>query len=554
MNHELARLFAQRVAEGLQRRSVTSCSRWAERYRVMGGRSFPGPWTFTYHPWLRGMHDSEAELNVGMKAAQMGFTETALNIVFYHIDIKAVDVLYVLPAQTPDASDFSAARFDPALEMSPHLEHLFSDVKNVGHKRAGSTNLYIRGSRSRSGLKSIPTGLIILDEVAEMTAENIPLALERAAGQLEKMVWMLSTPTVHRQNIHQYYLNSSQNHFQFSCPRCSRFTELVFPECLVITAEDLNDPRVRDSHLVCKDCKGVLPHETKPDWLSTGRWESSFTDRDSAGWHISQLYSPTVKPSDIARTVLLAQSDPAAEQELYNSKLGLPHAVDGARITDEDLETSKRGYKRSDARGGGFLTMGVDVGKVLHYEIDQWILPPPNAGHMDINVASRCKLLTYGKLREFEELDRLMHEFGVHFCVIDANPERRKALEFANRFHGRVRLCFYGRGIQGKVIHVSEAEATVTVDRTSWLDLSLSRFRRSRHDDSIIIPYDVDAEYCDHLKAPVRVYLKDKDGNPVGRYDEGNSPDHYAHARNYAEIALPLGMTLGDHEHIGSFL
>jgi phage terminase large subunit GpA-like protein len=140
MDHELARVFAKRIAEGLKRKNLTTCSRWACECRVMG-QPFPGRWTFDHHPWLRGMHDSEAELNVGQKAAQMGFTETVLNIVFYHIDIKAVDCLYVLPAKTPDASDFSAARFDPALESSPHLASLFSDVKNVGHKRAGSANL-----------------------------------------------------------------------------------------------------------------------------------------------------------------------------------------------------------------------------------------------------------------------------------------------------------------------------------------------------------------------------------------------------------------------------
>jgi phage terminase large subunit GpA-like protein len=131
------------------------------------------------------MHDSEAELNVGQKSAQMGYTETVLNITFYNIDVRNIDCLYVLPAKTPDASDFSAARFDPALELSPHLSKIFSEVKNVGHKRAGTTNLYIRGSRSRAGLKSVPVGFIVLDELDEMTQENVRWLLkERRSGQL----------------------------------------------------------------------------------------------------------------------------------------------------------------------------------------------------------------------------------------------------------------------------------------------------------------------------------------------------------------------------------
>ena len=108
--HEIARLMADRIAAGLKRRSLTKCSLWFKLCRIMG-KPYPGPWTFRHHPWLKEMHDSEAELNIGQKSAQMGYTETALNISFFHIDVKRTDCLYVLPAQTPDASDFSAARF-----------------------------------------------------------------------------------------------------------------------------------------------------------------------------------------------------------------------------------------------------------------------------------------------------------------------------------------------------------------------------------------------------------------------------------------------------------
>ena len=54
------------------------------------------------------MMDSDAELNVGMKAAQIGYSEAVLNRTFFTLDVKKQDVLYVLPSQTPDASDFSS--------------------------------------------------------------------------------------------------------------------------------------------------------------------------------------------------------------------------------------------------------------------------------------------------------------------------------------------------------------------------------------------------------------------------------------------------------------
>lgn len=539
MDHVLKNLIAERVSEGLKRKTITSCSRWAMKCRVMG-RPYPGPWSFTHHPWLREMHDSDAEMNVGQKSAQMGYTETVLNRTFYNIDVKGIDCLYILPAKTPDASDFSAARFDPALELSPHLTKIFSEVKNVGHKRAGTTNLYIRGSRSRAGLKSVPVGCIILDELDEMTQENIPLALERSSGQVEKSVWMVSTATIDNFGINKYFQQSSQNHFTFKCPACSRWEELTFPNSLVITADDFNDPKVHESHLICTQCKVVLPHASKPIWLGTGKWQETYTDRDSQGWYVNQLYSTTVSPSDLAKSYLRGQYDRADEQEFYNSKLGLPHIVDGARVTDTQLDNARGQHKRGLTAPGELITMGVDVGNWCHYEIDQWFLPPANTAGADLSVLAKCRVLTHGKVRDFEELDALMREFQVGYCVIDAQPERRKSLEFANRFYGHVKVCFYPNGISGKTLHINNEENSVSVDRTSWLDLSLGRFRSG----SIQIPIDHDQEYRSHMKALVRIYEKDKNGNPIGKYVKGNDQDHYAHARNYAEIALPLAASM----------
>ena len=168
--HDLAKIIAEKVSSGLKRKSVTSCSRWACAYRVMGN-PFPGLWSFKYHPWLKGMMDSESQVNVGQKSAQMGFTEVSLNICFYNLD-RGIDCLYVLPSQKPDAEQFTASRFNPAINLSPYLEKMFSDVNNTGHKRAGNCNLFIRGSKSRSQLKSIPVGLIVADEIEEFEQEN----------------------------------------------------------------------------------------------------------------------------------------------------------------------------------------------------------------------------------------------------------------------------------------------------------------------------------------------------------------------------------------------
>ena len=534
--HPIVTLISKRIAEGLSRKSISCCSEWAKKYRVMSA-PFPGPFTFKYHPWLEDMHDSDAMMNIGQKSAQMGFTETVLNRVLFNIDIRGIDSLYLLPSWKPDATDFSSGRFGPAIEMSPHLKDIFSDVANVGHKLAGATNLYIRGSHARSQLKSIPVGCIVIDEKDEMTLANVPLVFERQSGQLIKETWQISTPTYPDYGINRDFNQSSQNHYFFKCPLCSRFTELEFPNCLVITGEKLTDVSLKESYVKCRECEGKLPQENKWEWLQKGEWVETHHDRDHKGWYINQLYSSTIAPWEIAETAIKGQTDPAEETEYYNSKGGLPHTVSGSGVTDNDLINSTGQYIiRRSYDGSRLTTMGVDVGKVLHFEIDEWIVPPPGTPIVDINQLSKARVLLMDTVANFDDLDELLRSFRVNFTVVDSQPERRAALSWANKHYGRVRLCTYEQGITGKSIHVDSFEPKVKVDRTSWLDMSLGRFKSN----TIRIPANTLNEYKTHIKNQVRTYEKDRHGNPVGRYITPAGEDHFGHARNYAEIALPL--------------
>lgn len=538
--NQLKTLLVQRIQSGLSRKSITEPSRWASKYRYMG-HPYPGLWTFKHHPWLKEMHDAEAPMLIGQKAAQMGFTEWALNVAFHYLDVKRMDVLYVLPNTRPDAADFSSGRFDKALELSEHLKELFSDVQNVGHKRAGSTNLYIRGSNARSGLKSIPVSLLILDELDEMTQEHIPLAAERLMGQIERRQLMLSTPTIPDYGINFYYNSSTQEHFNFKCPSCSRFIELRFPDNVQIVGDDETDPRINESYLYCNLCKAKLVHEDKINYLGDGIHVPTYKGRSQRGFHINQLYSMHLPISVFVEAYFKSLKDPFAEQELHNSKLGLPHIVAGARLTEEIINHCIGTYRKIDFNRNGIVTMGVDVGKKIHIEIDRWRLNG-SSGH-DINSYAHCQVINHLELDQFEELDALMFDFAVNFCVIDSQPERRKALEFANRFPGRVKLCRYPVGVNGRNISVStEEEAIINVDRTSWLDMSLGRFKNG----TITLPIDTGLDYKQQIMAQVRIPKKDANGNPIARYETpGNRFDHYGHARNYAEIALPFATGIG---------
>lgn len=557
--HKLARLMAERISVGLKRKAITNPAIWAEKYRVMG-MPFPGPWNWIHHPWLYEMHTAEAERLVGQKSAQMGFTEWALNRTFYAMDVQGVSVLYILPSND-DASDFSAARFDKALENSDYLSKFFSDVKNVGHKRAGNASLYVRGSRSRSKLKSIDTALLVFDEMDEMSQENFSLALERQSGQRldTQHVLALSTPTIEDKGINAEFKRSTQEHYMFKCPRCSRLTEFVFPECIVITAESLVDPRLEDTHYICKECKGRIHQEEKPDILKplqlggSARYVPSYSDRKWRGFHINQMYSMTITAERIAESVLKARNDPTEETELFNSKLGLPHAPKGAKIGDDEINLCIRPHRKGLVAKQSVRTLGIDVGSVCHYVVEEWHIRERKPGSLINDYAEPYVLLegqTSGNAYDFKELDQLMLDFRIDGAIIDAEPERRVAYQFAGRHWGKILLCDFLWSQQGRqVMLCPEEEMTVKVNRTSWLDLSFARFKSG----TIHLPQDVSLQYREHIKAPQRVYKKDKWGNPFGYYETPpNKPDHLAFARVFSEVALGLAFSTATNTDISN--
>lgn len=558
LRDELKSVFAERIATGLKRNNVRDPAKWAEMYRVManddGNIVKNEPWSFRYRPWLKGMHLSQNKRNVGQKAAQMGYTETLLNLAFYAIDVQGRNVLYVLPNKNPECGDFSSSRFDAARTLSPHLMNLFSETDNIGHKRAGHANFFLRGSQSRSGLKSNPISVLLMDEVAEFVEENIPLALARVDGKADYLIWMVSTPTIEGHGISIYYNQSDKQEFVFKCPSCSKHITLKYPESLVITAEDTNDPNIINSHYKCTECEVRLPdeREAKADLLANAFWVPTIGNQEYAGFTINQMYSPVKSPIDMVRAHFAAQRNPADEVELYNSKLGLSHEVKGSRVQDEEIEHAMfygaKNRRKETIYVNQVVTMGVDVGKWIHYEICMWKVDQKRYNG-DIHTCAYAIVVDHGKVKSFEELDKLMDEYRVLSCVVDKNPETRKAKEFADRYRGRVKLCIFTRGIKGRMFGKPKEddddlpdEYTFSVDRTSWLDMSLGRFRNK----TISLPIDTNLEYREDLKNITKTYTKDADGNPLAKYVTGqNLSDHYAFARTYCEMALSFIPVVG---------
>ena len=103
-------------------------------------------------------------MTVAMKAAQLGVTECGVNRALYTLDVLKRHALYVLPT-TLSSGDFSKARFDGSLSLSPYLKAMFTDNNAVALKRTAVNSLYIRANKGESNLLSVPVSCLILDEV-----------------------------------------------------------------------------------------------------------------------------------------------------------------------------------------------------------------------------------------------------------------------------------------------------------------------------------------------------------------------------------------------------
>ncbi len=534
--------------------SIKRCSRWAEKVRYIGNP--PKLWSFDKFQWLRQIHDDNSEKIIIQKSAQTGFTEFALNRTLFTLDQRKLNVLYALPSLRPDASNFSRGRINPAVEMSPYLQTLFTKGKSEEHKiTRDSCNLYIRGGKSRGGFKQTDVGLIILDEADEMSEEAVGLVEFRVSGQMKSLqIIMLSTPSISGMGINAEFKLSNQQHYFFKCPSCSRMIRFRYPENLVVIGESASDPRIAESYYQCDKCKVHLEDCDKVNFLKTGEWVPKYRDRTITGYHINQFYSSALG-SRVERTAaheIRGRFSPVRRKEFFNSVLGLTFEEENARIEGEDIKKTQRQYLNNNLKkrkNYGIITFGMDVGQKNHHVIISGWNVEPGASREDLHVASKGTCLYYGTVKSFDEADSLIEVWRPHFTVIDAQPLKQEASSLAKKRAGISRVCFYTTTKNSKEIQDRESDVTIAVNRTHWMDVAFAHI----FNESYNLPMDINIELMEHFKTPVRtITIDDRTGNYVSTYvSPRHTEDHYMHAYVYSCIAYEMVASGGGNESYG---
>lgn len=479
------------------------------------------PFLYERHEYLVDPYKDDHPYQVDLKATQMCNTSRAMLRCFYKARYEDFrNILYFFPSRT-DVTEFSKGRITPLIEDNPGtigswMGDAQTDAANI--KQVWNTFLYFRGMRSRLGMKSTPGDLIVVDELDE-APEQFELWLKgRMAHSEFKFIHKLSNPTLPDFGIDREFQDTDQQYWLLKCPKCGGYTNMVdtFPECLVRH----NDRVIR----LCQVCRDAELNPAVGVWVAK---KPGVTNK--RGRQYSQLWSQFVDPAGIMDDFRKTRNI----SDFYNLVIGIAHVEAYNRLSVEEVLNLCGPEGISDSNPGP-CSMGVDQGKDLHVIVGK--------RYFDIG-----KIVHVGIYKDWTELDRLMRNFNINRCVVDALPETRNARAFSKRFPGRVYLNYYNPNQKGSYSW-NDADMISQCNRTESLDAS----HKEIQEDRIIFPKECDIirVFAKHLHNVAKRLEKETRKGPDGKeYETGSKKyvymklgdDHFRHSYNYECMARQFG-------------
>lgn len=414
--------------------------------------------------------------------------------------------IYWLPTKG-SVQDFVGTKVDPFINENQELVKSIDKTHkfNMGLKFLYGIPTYWRGLESKSGVKTISADAAMYDEFDEADQSQVAQARKRLSGGDIRIERELSTPTIPDFGINKRFQESDQHYFALKCPSCSRYQvlEQEFPNCF-------KQNKHGEYYLACKHC-------AKPLDIKDGYWCAMNPKHPTRGYHISQLYSPFLKPDDIMREYYTTEF----MGHFYNHVIGEPYLSATDKVTEAHvLNLCDPTLKMPDVSQTGTF-MGVDQGAKLHVTI--------------MRSGTKPQVIAAIETDSFDQVAYLIRRYNVRDCVIDALPETRKARELQQKFTNKVWLCFYNDNQKGSYAW-DEEKGIVQVNRTESLDAGtnaileqkLSFFRREK----------IMEMFAKHCSNTAKVVEEDPETGSKKYVYKKLGPDHFRHSLNYAMIAM----------------
>ena len=341
-------------------------------------------WKTSRAPYQKGImdavNDPKIHTIVFMKSAQVGATEILNNIVAYYIDQDPSPCLVLQPT----LQMAQAWSKDRLANMIRDCDRLRAKVKDPRSKDSSNTvlskqfpggNINIVGSNSAAGLASRPIRILLCDEIdrydpsAGAEGDPINLAIKRTTTFWNRKIFITSTPTIKGlSRIEVAFEESDQRYYEVPCPECNEYQVLEWEQI------HWESKKPETAEYTCKHCDVIIP-ETKKMWmLSKGKWVATQETKKTAGFHISELYSPWRSWKDMAVDFYAVKSQPEMLKTWVNTALGKTFDDPGESIEYSSLMNQREEYDYTNIPNNILLiTAGIDVqGDRLEAQVIGW--------------------------------------------------------------------------------------------------------------------------------------------------------------------------------------
>lgn len=295
-------MVAQSFCSAIQFNRTIDLDEWADLYRILPRETSSeyGQWSTDRFPFLRRIMkcmspSSIAREIVGMKGAQLGFTELGINWILYNAHCNPGPLGYV--QKTDDAvKDFSGQKLKPSIKACDAVRYTLGDDKPVGYANSYKYKAYPGGytslgpANSTSFLKSKSWRDGFMDEEDEYEAtiggQGSPRKIlqKRMVNFPDRKLVRVSTPVLEElSTIKPGYDEGSQEQYYVPCPHCNPeadehgFMFLIEWDTIRWSKElDTKTGNPKYSWCECPACSGKIDEAAHKTWmLAKGDWYST---------------------------------------------------------------------------------------------------------------------------------------------------------------------------------------------------------------------------------------------------------------------------------------
>lgn len=454
---------------------------------------------FHNHAFLWDIYSDEAPFQAIRKAAQIGFSTTAIIKSLWLAHKNKMDIIYTLPT-VGDVHDFVGSKVNRIIDQNPIFKDWTKDKDTIEQKRVGDSIIFYRGTWSERAALMISSDLNIHDEADRSNMKVVDQYYSRLQHSKYKWQWIFSNPSVPEVGVDKLWNRSDQKHWFVTCPECNLKQYLVM--------ENVMKDSTGQWYFGCKKCKTELDRNSG-EWIARWRdktWHPKKNPNGVNGYWISLLMAPWISANTIKELEMTKPADYFA-----NFVLGIPYTGSGNTVTKDVII---RNLTSEVNRQLGRIVIGVDPGSDVRYVI-----------------GNREGIFYYGECKGYGELEKLMQRWPKAIMVIDSGGDLIASREMRERYKNRVFLAYYRQDRKNdELFSWNDTELSVTIDRNRAIQLIIDEFTDRR------IPiYGNETDWYDywvHWSHIYRVTEEDQLGQPKSKWMRSDRDD-WVHATVY---------------------